>query len=98
MKESVRPARSNYRAISQTYTLTKQSLSGSPSSSRSKTIRNAALSAAFCFLAAGIIVHSAIAQETAQTAMPSGVNRVALVNSTHPATRTAADLGRLAPD
>src|SRR5215472_17509575 len=99
MTEGVRPSRSTYRVISTTYSLKEQILSESPHRSLLKTIQRTALAASFLVLAPGIIVQSAVAQEQAPPAIAgAGTSRVALVNSTHPATRAAADLGRVAPD
>src|SRR5262249_29972094 len=99
MKESVRPASSTYRIISETYTLKKQILNRPLKKLLFRTIERVALGAALYLVAAGIIVHSAIAQELSPPAT-TGIanNRVALANSTHPGARTAADLGRVAPD
>src|SRR5262249_11291663 len=99
MKEGVCPARSTYRVISETYSLRHQILSRDPKASLFKAVKRAALGAAFLILASGIVVRSAIAQEMALPAA-TGIanNRVALANSTHPGTRTAADLGRVAPE
>jgi hypothetical protein len=103
MKESVSPASSTYRVISETYTFKQQILSRTFKASLFKAIERVAPGATFSILfsifALAIVVHSAIAQEVAPPAT-TGIanNRVAVANSTHPSTRTAADLGRVAPD
>src|SRR5215472_3969443 len=99
MTKGVRPFRSTYRVISTTYRLKEQILSESPQRSLLKTIQRTALAAAFLVLAASMIVQLAVAQEQAPPAIAAtGTSRVALANSTHPATRAAADLGRVAPE
>ena len=78
--------------------LVSQALPAIPYGVAFKTIQRLAAVLLIAFITS-ITARLAIAQQPTQSALTgAGGNRVALASSTHPATRAASDLGRLAGD